>query len=95
MPWEQFGDGAALKSQPELEVKEAPRKERVQMKDARLGIHMWYNDQVMFGVPLDHPNSRLNGKIITTSPVIKHSEIEVETLNTIYVIQNWEKPYGT
>lgn len=58
-------------------------KSVVKIKDATIG------GGFLFGTPIDHPNSRLNGCGVRTSLIISHSGNMVETKNTIYEVQNW------
>lgn len=40
----------------------------------------------MWGTVTNHPNKELNHRYIRTSPVVRITETEVETENTIYVL---------
>lgn len=66
----------------------------VEMVDATVGRHPYYRDEVIFGVPSNHPNTRLNGRYITSSPIVKQDGDIIETRNTIYKVLNWAEKDG-
>lgn len=70
-------------------------KPRVLIRNAKFDRDPWGRYKILTGIPIDHPNLRLNGKFIFTSRVLNHDELTVETNNTMYVICEWAKTHGT
>lgn len=97
MSWEQFGDGSALKRQAQREELEAENsqmagKPTVAINKAHIGKWLGSNHDVLFGYPVNHPNERLNDKLIRTSKIVRTEAYIVETRNTIYHVMSWEDP---
>jgi hypothetical protein len=67
-------------------------KQVVKIKDAR--IAGYFGKKVLFGCPEDHPRQYLNGKDVHTSEILSMQGDRVETLNTVYMVQNWVNLVG-
>lgn len=65
-------------------------KRIVDIDDASIGVY-WGDNQVLYGVPRNHPREYLNGKVIHSSAILRINGDEVETLNTVYKIKSWKK----
>lgn len=75
--------------QPEVQ------KPRVRIKDACI-ITGWDGKNRLCGIVLDYPDRHqvyegavTNGKSVVTSLIVKQNGKEVETLRTIYIVENW------
>lgn len=72
-------------------MREVKDKPLVLIKDAYIdkSFHKGEGD-ILAGIPFNHPNEWLNGKLIYSSPIIKVEGDIVETKNTKYVVSNWK-----
>lgn len=73
-----------------LIMSDVKNKPLVLIRDAHIGKFDWGDYDVLYGTAINHPKDRLNGKLIHTSKIIKHSGDLVETQNTLYQVANWK-----
>lgn len=67
----------------------------VKIKDAQI-IPCFGGDKILSGIPIDYPKDHMvyedcvtNGRPIYTSKIVERSGDFVETLRTVYHVQNW------
>jgi hypothetical protein len=67
-------------------------KPLVLIRDVHVGKFGWNEGNVLMGIPLNHPNESLNGKLKYTSTIlnINLKDDVVETKNTLYKVVNWK-----
>lgn len=71
-------------------MNETEHKPLVLIQDAHIGKFGWAENDVLMGTPLNHPNERLNGKLMHSSTILSVKDDVVETKNTKYLVSNWK-----
>jgi NADH:ubiquinone oxidoreductase subunit C len=71
------------------------QKPVVNIKDCSI-VHCFGGDLILTGIPLDYPEEHQfysgavkNNRKIYTSAIVSREDNTVETLRTIYKVQNW------